>query len=141
MCPYSELFRSIFLVIWTEYGEIRSISPSPVRMGENTEMNNSKYRHFSSNDDDSFHVWTFRLWFFKLWYWLTLININSELDVFAMILTLTTREMNYNTLLWFKDKTFKKYNFLKENMLWTLMTQFIPYKYLTLLSFYVKALF
>ena len=34
-----------------------------------------------------------------------------------MILTLTTREMNYNTLLWFKDKTFKKYNFFKENML------------------------
>ena len=106
MCPYSELFRSIFLVIWTEYGEIRSISPSPGRMGENTEMNNSKYRHFSSNDDDSFHVWTFRLWFFKLWYWLTLININSELDVFAMILTLTTREMNYNTLLWFEDRKY-----------------------------------
>ena len=126
MCPYSELFWSVFPGIRTEYGEIRS---EPVRMGEN------------NVPDDSFHVWTFRLWFFKLWYWLTLININSELDVFAMILTLTTREMNYNTLLWFKDKTFKKYNFFKENMLWTLMTQFIPYKYLTLLSFYVKALF
>ena len=91
MCPYSELFWSVFPGIRTEYGEIRS---EPVRMGEN------------NVPDDSFHVWTFRLWFFKLWYWLTLININSELDVFAMILTLTTREMNYNTLLWFEDRQY-----------------------------------
>ena len=45
-CQYSELFWSAFPRIWTEYGEIRSISPYSVRIRENTEQNNSKYRHF-----------------------------------------------------------------------------------------------
>ena len=46
-CPYSEFFWSVFSRIWTEYGEIRSISPYSVRMRENTDQNNSEYGHFS----------------------------------------------------------------------------------------------
>ena len=47
-CPYSELFWSAFFCIWTEYGEIRSISPYSVRrMRENAGQNNSEYGHFS----------------------------------------------------------------------------------------------
>ena len=45
-CLYSELFWSIFSRIRNEYGEIRSISPYLVRMRENTDQNNSVYRHF-----------------------------------------------------------------------------------------------
>ena len=41
--PYSELFWSVFCRIWTEYGEI----PYSVRMRENTDQNNSEYKHFS----------------------------------------------------------------------------------------------
>ena len=36
----------IFYRIWTEYGEIRSISLYSVRMRENTDQKNSEYRHF-----------------------------------------------------------------------------------------------
>ena len=36
-CPYSELFWSVFSRIWTEYGDIQSISPHSVRMRENTD--------------------------------------------------------------------------------------------------------
>ena len=46
-CPYSELFWSIFSLIWTEQGEILRISPYSVRMRENTDQNNSEYGHFS----------------------------------------------------------------------------------------------
>ena len=45
-CPYSELFWSIFSLIRTEYGEIRSISPYSVRIRENTDQNKSEYRYF-----------------------------------------------------------------------------------------------
>ena len=45
MCPYSELFWSVFSHIRTEYGEI--LSPLPVRMRENMDPNNSEYGHFS----------------------------------------------------------------------------------------------
>ena len=45
-CPYSELFWSTFSRIWTEYGEIRSISPYSVLMRENPDENNSEYNHF-----------------------------------------------------------------------------------------------
>ena len=45
--PHSELFWSVFSRIWTEYGEIGSISPYSVRMRENTGHNNSEYKHFS----------------------------------------------------------------------------------------------
>ena len=34
MCPYSELFWSVFSRIWTECREMRSISPYSVRMRE-----------------------------------------------------------------------------------------------------------
>ena len=40
---YSELFWSIFSRIYTEYEEIRIISPYLVRMRENTDQNNSEY--------------------------------------------------------------------------------------------------
>ena len=46
-CPYSEFFWSVFSLIRTEYGEIRSIFPYSVRMRENTDQKNSKYGHFS----------------------------------------------------------------------------------------------
>ena len=45
-CPYSELFWSVFYLIRTEYGEIRSISPYSVKMRENVDQNNSEYGHF-----------------------------------------------------------------------------------------------
>ena len=45
-CPYSELFRFEFSSIWTEYGEIWSISPYSLQMRENADRNNSEYRHF-----------------------------------------------------------------------------------------------
>ena len=44
---YSELFWSAFSRIWTEYGEIGSISPYSVRMRENADQNNSEYGHFA----------------------------------------------------------------------------------------------
>ena len=49
-CPYSELFWSAFSRIWTEYGDIRSISLYSVQMGENADQNNSEYGHFSRRD-------------------------------------------------------------------------------------------
>ena len=55
-CQYSELFWSTFSRIWTEYGEIRSISPYLVRMQENADQNNSKYVHFlRSVMDKAYH--------------------------------------------------------------------------------------
>ena len=44
-CPYSELLWSVFSRIRTEYGEIIRISLYSVRMRENTDQNNSEYRH------------------------------------------------------------------------------------------------
>ena len=46
MCPYSELFWSVFSRIRTENGEILRISPYSVRIRENTDQNNSEYGHF-----------------------------------------------------------------------------------------------
>ena len=43
---YLELLWSIFSIIWTEYGDIWSISPYSVQMRENTDQNNSEYGHF-----------------------------------------------------------------------------------------------
>ena len=48
-CPCSELFWSAFSCIWTEYGEILSISPYSVRLRENADQNNSEYGYFSSS--------------------------------------------------------------------------------------------
>ena len=45
-CPYLELFWFVFPRIRTEYEEILRISPYSVRMQENTDENNSEYRHF-----------------------------------------------------------------------------------------------
>ena len=49
MCPFSELFWSIFSRIQTEYGKILRISPySPysTRTRKNADQNNSEYDHF-----------------------------------------------------------------------------------------------
>ena len=46
-CPYLALFWYAFSHIWTEYGEIPSISPYSVRMWENADQNNSEYGRFS----------------------------------------------------------------------------------------------
>ena len=45
--PYLEFFWSIFSRIWTEYGEMQSISPYSERMQENTDQKNSVYGYFS----------------------------------------------------------------------------------------------
>ena len=45
-CPYSDLFWSVFSRIWTEYGEIWSISPYSVRLRENKDQHNSQYGYF-----------------------------------------------------------------------------------------------
>ena len=47
---YSESFWSTFSRIQTEYGEIPRISLYSVRMWENADQNNSKYRNFSRSD-------------------------------------------------------------------------------------------
>ena len=46
-CPYSELFWSAFSLIWTEYVFLLRISTYPVRMLENADQNNCKYRHLT----------------------------------------------------------------------------------------------
>ena len=46
-CPYSVLFWSAFFHIWTEYGEIQSISPYSVQMRWDADQYNSEYGHFS----------------------------------------------------------------------------------------------
>ena len=43
--PYSEFFWSVFSRIWTECGEIRSISLCSVRMWGSMDQKNSKYGH------------------------------------------------------------------------------------------------
>ena len=43
---YSELFWSVFFRIWTDYGEIRSISLYSVQMREIADQNNSEHGHF-----------------------------------------------------------------------------------------------
>ena len=48
---YSELFWSVFSYIWTEFGDIRSISPYSVRVLENTDQKNSKYRLFLRSEN------------------------------------------------------------------------------------------
>ena len=48
--PYLELFWSVFLRIWTEYEEIRSISPYSVQMWENTDYKKSEHGHFWRRD-------------------------------------------------------------------------------------------
>ena len=45
-CPYSEFFCSVFSLILSEFGEIRSISPYSVQMRENMDQKNSEYGHF-----------------------------------------------------------------------------------------------
>ena len=50
-CPYLALFWFAFSHIWTEYGEIRSISPYSVQMRENTDQKHSDYGHFSRSDN------------------------------------------------------------------------------------------
>ena len=59
-CLYLELFWSAFSHIWTEYEDIRSISPYSVRMRENADQYNSKYRHFLRSVDESVNPLTLR---------------------------------------------------------------------------------
>ena len=47
MCPYSELFWSVFSHTRTEYREILRISSYSFRMRENADQNNSEYGQFS----------------------------------------------------------------------------------------------
>ena len=49
-CLYSELFWSVFSRNRAECGEIRNISPYSLQMRENTDQNNSEYRHFLHSD-------------------------------------------------------------------------------------------
>ena len=49
-CPYSKLFWSTFSRIWTEYGEIRSISPCSIQMQENADQNKSEFGYFSRSE-------------------------------------------------------------------------------------------
>ena len=45
--PYSEFFWSLFSAIWTEYGEIQSVSKYSVQMWENKDKKNFQYGRFS----------------------------------------------------------------------------------------------
>ena len=44
---------SVFSCIQSEYGDIRNISPYSVQMWENTNQNNSEYRHFLYSEKHS----------------------------------------------------------------------------------------
>ena len=46
MCLHLKFFWSVFSRIWTECGDIRSISLYSVRMQENTDLENSEYGQF-----------------------------------------------------------------------------------------------
>ena len=59
-CLYLELFWSAFSRVWTEYEDIRSISPYSVRMRENADQYNSKYRHLLRSVDESVNPFTLR---------------------------------------------------------------------------------
>ena len=48
MCPYSELFWSVFALIWTKYREIIRISPYSVKMLEIMDQKNSEYGYFQA---------------------------------------------------------------------------------------------
>ena len=61
MCPYSELFWSVFCHIHTKYGEIFHISPYESQMRENADQNNSEYGHFLR----SIYKWISRLKWIK----------------------------------------------------------------------------
>ena len=49
-CLYSEFFWFVFFRIWTEYWQIRNISPYSVWMWENTDKKRTKYRRFLRSD-------------------------------------------------------------------------------------------
>ena len=55
-CPYSEFSWFLFSRIRTEYGEIRSICPSTIRMRENTDQKNSEYGQFLRSESISLIV-------------------------------------------------------------------------------------
>ena len=63
MCPYSEIFWSVFSRIRTEYGEIRSTSPYSVWRRENTHQKKLPIWHFSRNDYKTGNCYS--NWFFK----------------------------------------------------------------------------
>ena len=50
-CPYSELFWFTFSRFWTEYEEIRIISPYSVQMRENADQKNYEYGYYSRSID------------------------------------------------------------------------------------------
>ena len=60
-----EFFWSVFSRIRTEYGEMWSISPYSVRMGENTDQKKSKYGHFSGSVIDKYFCSSCHLFFSK----------------------------------------------------------------------------
>ena len=51
-CPYSSLFWSTFSRIWTDCGEVQSISSYLTWMWENANQNNSEYGHLLRRDYD-----------------------------------------------------------------------------------------
>ena len=53
-CPWSELFWSLFSRIRTEYEEILCISPYSIRIGDDTDRNNSEYGHYSHSDIEAY---------------------------------------------------------------------------------------
>ena len=81
-CPYLELFWSVFSFIWTEYEEIRGVSPYSVRIREKEDHKNSDYGYFShSGDVLNAQNWTGliissrKFWLiFKLFCWCSLVD-------------------------------------------------------------------
>ena len=82
-CPYLELFFSTFSCIQTECGEVRSNSSYSAQMRENTNQNNSEYRHFIRSDGETWSCSPIRLFkVFIIWIILLIvvrIIINSNL--------------------------------------------------------------
>ena len=53
-CRYLKFFWSVFSPIWTEYGEIRRISPFEILMRKNMDQKHSEYGHFLDSDKPVF---------------------------------------------------------------------------------------
>ena len=80
---FSELLWSVFSLIPTEYGEIRSISTFSVRMRENADQDNSEYGHFSRSD--SLGIWDYMSPRFAKSQKIKSDITNQHLDIFVKI--------------------------------------------------------
>ena len=83
MCPYLEFFWSVFPHIWTEYGEIRSLSIYSVRMREDKDQKNSEYWCFSRSVHLINFIVALKNTFAHIW--ITILSLFSEARIKFLI--------------------------------------------------------